>query len=480
MLVRTLLAIDSPRELKRIRTLLGGPGVLLSTVGKKTALWEGAGSEPFDLLVTVRGALSEPAGETLRAIRDLPYSPDVIVVSSQENAEERAELLAAGCLAVVNLELDDDTLRESLASLVERRRENSRLRLLSRPDDQRLGDFVSSSPSMSQLLSIARRVAASDTTLLILGETGVGKEWVARGIHAEGPRSGGAFLAINCGAIPEGLLESELFGHKEGAFTGATSDRRGHFELAHGGTLFLDEIGEMSSQVQVKLLRALQEKTIQPVGSERLIPVDVRVMAATNRDPVEEMEAGRLRRDLYYRLGVVTLVVPPLRERREDIPDLVANYFEIYRVRLGRAVYGIDRNAMEALVEHDWPGNVRELINVMERAVLLCTQEEITLADLPPSIAGVRPSPIAGSSGLAESSDVPLDESWLRLPLPEARREAAAAFERRYLSALLELTGGQIGETARQAGVSPRALFERMKQLGLRKEDFKRVRPPEA
>jgi DNA-binding NtrC family response regulator len=333
---------------------------------------------------------------------------------------------------------------------------------------------------MRELLSTSRRVAESDTTLLILGETGVGKEWLARGIHAEGPRSAAAFLAVNCGAIPEGLLESELFGHVKGSFTGATSDRRGHFELAHGGTLFLDEIGEMSSQVQVKLLRVLQEKTIQPVGGERQIAVDVRVMAATNRDPNEEMEAGRMRRDLYYRLGVVTLSVPPLRERREDIADLVENYFEIYRVRLGRAVYGIHRSAMAALVAHDWPGNVRELINVMERAVLLSTQEEITVADLPAPIADGMSSPVSGAPGVATAGAVALDEAWLKKPLREARREAATAFERQYLTALLTETGGRIADTASRAGVSPRALFERMKQLGLRKEDFRPSRSPKA
>jgi DNA-binding NtrC family response regulator len=479
MLVRALLALDSPRDLQRVRSLLGGPGVLLASLGK-SPLGERAGSEPFDLLVIGSGTLPDPIAESLRAFRDLPSSPDVVVVSRREDPETRAELTAAGCLGVLGLELDDETLRDSLAAIVERRREESRLRLRSKPDDQRLGDFVSSSPSMKQLLSIARRVATSDTTLLILGETGVGKEWLARGIHAEGPRSGKPFLALNCGAIPEGLLESELFGHKEGAFTGATGDRRGHFELAHGGTLFLDEIAEMPAPVQVKLLRVLQEKTIQPVGSERLIEIDVRVMAATNRDPQEEMEAGRLRRDLYYRLGVVTLSVPPLRERREDIPDLVSNYFEIYRVRLGRPLYGIDRRAMTALVEYDWPGNVRELINVMERAVLLGTYEEVTLDDLPVVISGRRSAPGLALAGPGGAGDATLDEAWLEKPLREARREAVNVFERQYLSAWLTRTGGRIGETASRVGVTPRALFERMKQLGLHKEDYRASSRPDS
>ena len=474
MLVRVLLAVSSPVNLRRVRPLLGGPGVLLSTLAKEVALWEGAAGESFDLLLVERAALPEPAAESLRVIRDLPAAPDVIVLSVGEDAEDRAQLLAAGCVAVLDLDLDEEALQDSLRTLVERRREDSRLRLLARPDEQRIGDFVSSSPAMRELLHTARRVATSDTTLLVLGETGVGKEWLARGIHAEGPRAGAPFLAINCGAIPEGLLESELFGHREGSFTGASRDRRGHFELAHGGTLFLDEIGEMSPQVQVKLLRVLQEMAIQPVGSERLIDVDVRVMAATNRDPAEEMENGRLRRDLYYRLGVVTLAVPPLRERREDIPDLVENHFEIFRLRLGRSIYGIRRDAMAALVRYDWPGNVRELINVMERAVLLCPGEEIALSDLPEAIAGPAGAGRAIPGSVLTNSDGPLPEEWLDRPLREVRHEFAVAFERRYLAGLLARTGGRIAETARRAGISPRALFERMKQHGLRKEDFKR------
>ncbi|NNE44272.1 MAG: sigma-54-dependent Fis family transcriptional regulator, partial [Gemmatimonadetes bacterium] len=309
-----------------------------------------------------------------------------------------------------------------------------------------------------------RRVAAADTTLLILGETGVGKEWLARAIHGEGPRAAGPFVAINCGAIPEGLLESELFGHKAGSFTGAVQDRRGHFETAHGGTLFLDEVGETPRQVQVRLLRVLQERVIQAVGSEREIPVDVRVMAATNRDPEDEIRSGALRQDLYYRLGVVSLTLPPLRDRREDIPALVENYFDIYRARLGRNVLGIDRGAMDALVAHSWPGNVRELINVMERAVLLCNGEEITRADLPEAVTGDHP----GVTRSVGASDL------FTKPLREARREAAAAFERDYLIHHLEACGGRIAETARRAGVTPRALFDRMQQLGLRKEDFRR------
>jgi len=470
VLIRVLLAAESSSDRQRILGVVGGPGVLVSSFEPGETLWQRVGVEQIDVVVAGPGGLPEPILDTLRAVRNLPSAPDVIVVAANGDASARARLLAAGCLAVLELGLSDEALRGSFRTLFDRRREEFRLRLLDQREGRRLNEIGSASPPMRDLLSVARKVAASDTTLLILGETGVGKEWLARAIHADGPRAHGPFIAVNCGAIPEGLLESELFGHREGAFTGAVSDRRGHFEMAHGGTLFLDEVVEAPTRVQVKLLRALQEKAIQPVGGERTIEVDVRVMAATNRDPQEEMEAGRLRRDLYYRLGVVTLAVPPLRERREDVAHLLDSYFEHFRTRLGRDIFGISSEAMRALMAHDWPGNVRELINVTERAVLLCDQEEISLPDLPEAIA----SPGDARSALPFAGTTrPLDAEWLDKPLRVARREVALEFERRYLSALLSQTGGRIGETARRAGLSPRALFDRMQRLGLRKEDFR-------
>jgi len=468
VLVHTLLAAHSPDD-KRLRRLLAAAGASSGRRRPDADLWEDLGREAFDLVVGTEDALPAPLPETVRAIRDLPEGPDVIVLGARDTEAFRADLVAAGALAVLDLGLPDEKLLEAVRALVQRRRDESLLRLRVRPEEYRLGDFASSSPAMRELLGTARRLTSSDTTLLVLGETGVGKEWLARAIHAEGPRSRGPFLAVNCGAIPEGLLESELFGHKRGAFTGATSDRRGQFALAHTGTLFLDEIGEMPPQLQVKLLRVLQEKTIQPVGSERTSAVDVRVMAATNRDPDDEMAKGRLRRDLYYRLGVVTLVVPPLRQRREDVRDLVESYFEAFRRKLGRDIFGIDPAAIRALVAYDWPGNVRELINVMERAVLLAAHEEIGLDDLPSAISKRIRDRAVARFGRAE----PLDPAWLERPIREGRLEAALEFDRRYLTALLEQTGGRVNETARRAGMSPRALFDRMRQLGLRKEDFR-------
>jgi transcriptional regulator with PAS, ATPase and Fis domain len=311
---------------------------------------------------------------------------------------------------------------------------------------------------MRRFLGLARRVVEGDAALLILGETGVGKERLARSIHSESARARGPFVTVNCGAIPETLLESELFGHEAGAFTGAIRSRRGYFELAHRGTILLDEVGEIPLHLQVKLLRVLEDRNIRRVGSESPIAVDVRIMAATNRDLLLETKEGRFRPDLYYRLAVVTLVVPPLRERKEDIPELAEAFLEKSRRQLGRHVTRIHPEGIEALLRHDWPGNVRELMNVIERAVLLAPGREIGVSDLRVGQQDDEPS-ILGSN--------------LDRPFAEARDDILAAFEKRYVREALARSRGRIGETARRAGLNARTLYAMMRRHGLRKEDFK-------
>ena len=321
---------------------------------------------------------------------------------------------------------------------------------------------------MRQFMKVATKVADSDSSLLLLGETGVGKERLAQAIHAESRRSTGPFIAVNCAALSESLLESELFGHEQGAFTGATRSHRGCFELAHRGVIFLDEIAELPNHLQVKLLRVLQERQITRVGSERPFEVDVRVMAATHRDPVAEVRARRLREDLYYRLNVVTLTIPPLRHRSEDIPELVASYLTWLRPRVGRVVTGIAPEAMEALIRYSWPGNVRELINVIERAMLLCEGEQIRLCDLPDTIRSPGGEVMIVSEPADSSNTSPFEK-----PLPAARREVLERFERAYLAHNLKQCGGRVGETAKRIGIEPRSLFDKMKQYKMRKEDFR-------
>jgi transcriptional regulator with GAF, ATPase, and Fis domain len=328
---------------------------------------------------------------------------------------------------------------------------------------------------MQAFMDTVHRVVHSTTSLLILGETGTGKERLARAIHAGSPRGGGPFVPVNCGALPESLMESELFGHEEGAFTGATRARKGAFELAHRGTMFLDEIGDMPLHLQVKLLRVLQDREVQRVGGERPFVVDVRVMAASNRDLEKEVEDRRFRQDLYYRLSVVTLEVPPLRERKEDIPALARSYVDFHRPHAGREIHGIEEKAVEALVRYAWPGNVRELINVIERAMLLCRTDTVTLADLPVGIQGFVPPHAGGVTIPRNPEDVP--SAWLARPLRELRDAMAADLERVYLAAMLRETNGRIGETSERAGIDPRSLFDKMKQYGLAKGDFKPGKP---
>ena len=348
-----------------------------------------------------------------------------------------------------------------------------------RPEAPRLDELFPRSPAAERLHRLAARVAKSDTSVLILGETGSGKDYLARALHREGPRSEGPFVAVNCGAVPESLLESELFGHEKGAFTGAVRERRGYFELAHLGTLFLDEIGEMSAHLQVKLLRALQDGEIQRLGGERPVLVDTRIIAATHRDLGAALDSGHFRRDLYYRLAVVTLRVPPLRERRSEIRELVEIYREKFAVRLARPeIEGTTPEALEALENYAWPGNVRELINVIERAVLLSEGNEIGVEDLPEEILA-EPVTETGAETRAETgaaSPAALDEwveAWLERPLEEGRTALGVEFERRYLERQLARHRGHLGQTAKAAGIDPRTLYNKMRHFGLEKESFK-------
>jgi len=472
MLLRVVLAIPDDALRRRIRSLLRGQDIVVDMFRRGRNMWERAARKSPDVLIAHEASLSSPLEHGIRLIRELPESPAILLLLDDEDAERQAECLAAGCDSVLCVALDDGVLRAAITSAMRRRQETTGPSS-TRPsiNTPRLADFVSESPVMQAFLNVARRVATSDTSVLIQGETGVGKERLARAIHTEGPRQGGPFLPINCGALPESLLESELFGHEEGSFTGATRSRRGCFELAHGGTIFLDEIGEMPSHLQVKLLRVLQDREIRRVGGERSFTVDVRVMAASNRELQELTKAGTFRRDLYYRLTVVTLTIPPLRERREDIPTLVHGYIDHLSRRIGCAARGITPRAHRALVRYDWPGNVRELINVLERAILLCDGGLIRLEHLP---TGIAPDSRAGDgilTGVLAGDALP--DRWLSRPLKDIRGEVVVALEKAYLTAWLQRTRGRVGETAARAGVEARSVYEKMKRYQLRKEDFR-------
>jgi DNA-binding NtrC family response regulator len=478
MLLRILLAVQPAVLHTRLRRLLKEDVVVKKCPPDAEQLIRELGHEAYDLVITSRTVLAQSEQQVVSSIGALPEPPEIIVVSEVEDSEDRARLLGIGCLMVLHTGVSNKVLGEALAAVLHRRRNTIEKSIGSQRgmDKPQLSDFVSDSPAMQAFINVARRVAASDASLLITGETGVGKERLARAIHAEGPRSRGPFVAINCGALPETLLESELFGHEEGAFTGASRARRGWFELSHGGTIFLDEIGEMPLHLQVRLLHVLQSHEVQRLGGERSIGVDVRVIAATNRDLVGEVEQGRFRRDLYYRLGVITLSIPPLRERREDIPALIDDYISRFRSTIGREVTSIEEDALRGLVNYAWPGNVRELINVIERAVLLCDDNTIGVSDLPDNVT----EPVT-DSGTGSQKHGPMVQAGMssfsarcfEQPIRAARQAVVSEFEKAYLTRLLKQTGGRIDETARQAGIEPRSLFEKMKRYDLRKEDYR-------
>lgn len=472
MLIRVTIAID-PSEVRDAVAEAVRETDFLVTVLKERSPLEVLGREPCDFLIASESRLHLPPEEIAGLAAKIPEPPVLILIVEEEDEERRAELLACGCDAVLNAGLPRECLLGALRTILHKRSEkqtavlhNNRRRL----QEPRLSDFASASPAMQTFLNIAHRVVRSDSSLLILGETGVGKERLALAVHGEGTRAGAPFIPVNCAALPDSLLESELFGHEQGAFTGATRTRRGAFELAHRGTIFLDEIGDMPVALQVKLLRVLQDRRFVKLGGERPIKVDVRVMAATNRDLTAEVEAGRFRRDLYYRLGVITLMVPPLRERCEDIPQLVGSYVRYLAPRIGVEEKRVEPEALRLLMEYEWPGNVRELINVLERALLLCDGAAIRPEDLPEEIGGV------GAGGAAEGCRMcGGGDDWLELPWRQARQQLLEHGEREYLRGVLRQSKGRIAPAAQLAGITTRALYEKMRKYALDKTHFKTV-----
>ncbi len=503
MLIRVATSIREPGLAERVRRVLQVEpeptdtpaeastrrrfdSVVLTAFEDDGALIERLRRDPQDLVIALARARVDPdrVRELVDQLNALPERTGLILLHLDDDPRTHAALLGAGCVAVLWTGLPGEGLAEALASLFERRRDETIARVLAtRPSLVEPEPMIAASPVMRELLETVRRVAVADSPVLLLGETGVGKERVAQLLHAWSLRSRGPFVALNCAAIPGELFESELFGHERGAFTGAVRSRRGQFELAHRGTLFLDEIAEIPPAQQAKLLRALQDKRIRPIGADRELPVDVRVVAATNQDLRGAMEAGRFRQDLYYRLSVVEITIPPLRERPEDIQELARRYTKQFATRLGRPTPVADDEALARLSAHDWPGNVRELVNVIERAVLLSAGATITVADLPAGLgldraksAPAEPEPRSAPAWSAVgpvTAAVELPPAWLEQPWKQVREQLLLAGERAYLIGLLRASGGRIGDCARRAGIAERSLFEKMKRHGLRKEDFR-------
>ena len=399
----------------------------------------------FDLVLSDLKMPNMGGVELFRASRDDPSAPPFVLITAYGTVEEAVTAIKEGVSDFLTKPLKDPaTLRALVARLLEERRRDRRLVALDQAELAGLPplEILFAGAAMQNIRRLVGDVAATGSTVLIGGESGTGKELLARYIHLSSPRRSGPFVAVNCAAIPENLLESELFGHERGAFTGASSTRQGKFELASGGSIMLDEIGEMPLPMQAKLLRVLQERSFQRVGGSREIRADVRVLAASNRDLARESAAGRFREDLYYRLNVFPVTLPPLRDRRDALDDMALFFVRQHARGMGKKVAGIATPALKVLRDYHWPGNIRELQNVIERAVILA-RGEVTCTELPETVTSSR------SGGNGEENGI----------LKEAERDA--------ITAALKSTAGNRRLAAERLGISRRTLQYRLKEYGM-------------
>ena len=433
-------------------------------VSARTAPDDGDDGHEVDALFVDVESLLEENGSVSRALETLwgRYPSAAIVVMADESQTGAAvDAVKAGAFDYLTHPIN----RSELDLVMDKVRESD---VLQSELDYLRGQFWNEdfleyvdtrSKAMRDVFVKIRQVAGTRTTVLLTGETGTGKSLIAKLIHAHSNRKDMPFISVHCGAIPDTLVESELFGHEKGAFTGAVRRKLGKFELAHGGTIFLDEIGTVSQSVQVKLLGVIQERMIQRVGGEADIPVDVRIIAATNEDMGELCERGKFRQDLFYRLNVFPVRIPPLRERREDLPRISEGFIKQFNGLLNTEIKGIHPQVLDTFMEYEWPGNVRELENVIERACILETGEILLPESFPPDLLDTQ----------GEVVTSPVKTS---LPLKEARRITVDKFEKQYLSSLLEQCRGVIKDAAARAGVTPRQLNKLMNRHGLDRKNF--------
>ncbi|HYH83090.1 MAG TPA: sigma-54 dependent transcriptional regulator [Longimicrobium sp.] len=455
--MKILVVDDEPSIRFSLSELLGEEGHDVREAPHAPAALAMLEEAPADLVLS---DLTMPAMDGLQLLDEVrSRHPQTLFVLVTAHGDERTAVRALknGAYDYVPKPFDNEEVRALVRrarEVLSLRAENARLR------EELAGQFrglIGDSPAIRDVVKVVRRAGPTDATVLVTGESGTGKEVVARALHAESRRRARPFIALNCSALPGDLVESELFGHVRGAFTGADRDREGLFEAADGGTLFLDEVGDLAGPAQAKLLRALEERQVTRVGSNKPVEVDVRVVAATNR-PLERLAAdGGFREDLLYRLRVIALHLPPLRERREDVPAIALHFLGEMAARHGRPVRGLGEGARRALLAYEWPGNVRELRNAIERAVVLAEGGEIEVGDLPPQL-------LASAAPLG-----PVDAALADLPFAEARERAVDAFERAYLQAALE-RHGNVSAAARALGLHRQSLQKKLRQLGLTRE----------
>jgi nitrogen regulation protein NR(I) len=398
-----------------------------------------------------------------RVSADYPDVP-VILITAHGSVDSAVSALKAGAFDYITKPFEQEDLRKVIAKAA-RANDLERQNVHEGPSDADRPPLVGESPAMRTIYEMVARVADSPSTVLISGESGTGKELVAKALHRGSARRDKPLIKVNCAAIPKDLVESELFGYEKGAFTGAVGSKPGRFELADGGTLFLDEIGEIPVEIQVKLLRALQESEFERVGGIKTLKVDVRLIAATNRDLKALIAEGRFREDLFYRLAVVPIELPPLRERREDIPHLVRHFIQKYDRRLGKKVEGIEEEALQVLMGYAWPGNIRELENLMERSVLFADGPRIEAASLPDALRE-RGQPLVGP--IAAVGPLGAIAAPSGASMKEIVRQAQAELERELIARALEETSGNVTRAAKRLQISRKSLQVKMKELGLR------------
>ncbi|GHH49578.1 sigma-54-dependent transcriptional regulator [[Pseudomonas] boreopolis] len=455
---RSALVVDDERDIRELLVLtLGRMGLRVSTAANLAEARELLGSNRFDLCIT---DMRLPDGNGIELVTEIarhhPHTP-VAMITAFGSMDLAVEALKAGAFDFVSKPVDIHVLRRMVKHALELN--NSERPAPPPPPPEQASRLLGDSPAMSALRATIAKVARSQAPVYILGESGVGKELVARTIHEQGARAAGPFVPVNCGAIPAELMESEFFGHKKGSFTGAHADKPGLFQAASGGTLFLDEVAELPLQMQVKLLRAIQEKSVRPVGAPAEVPVDVRILSATHKDLGELVADGRFRHDLYYRINVIELRVPPLRERGDDLPHLAASILARLARSQGRPMPLLSPSALDALGHYGFPGNVRELENILERALALAEDDQISASDL--RLPQHNAPRLPGASAEPAEAVVDIDPAKAALPSYIEQLERAA------IQKALEENRWNKTRTAAQLGITFRALRYKLKKLGM-------------
>lgn len=445
---RILIADNDPELRNTLSIFLSENGFICQSVADGEAALKTLQNETFDILIADVKLSKRNGIDVLERIPVISSGTLTLIMTASATVETAIEALRKGAIDYLVKPLDYPGVLHRIKKAIQLKEVLSENQYLRQEIHSKYhpDQIIGESPTMKNIYSLIGKVANSSSNILITGRSGTGKELVARAIHNNSPRADAPFVAINCGAIPDTLFESELFGLKKGSFTGATMDKDGVFRAANGGTLFLDEVGEIPVHTQVKLLRAIESKEIKPIGSNNSIIMDVRILSATNKDLMKEIEEGNFREDLYYRLNIIEIHLPSLAERKEDIPLLVSHFINIYNTELKRKVLGVDKDTLKILMNYKWKGEVRELENIIERAVLLCESDYITPHDLPPNI----------NSGNLNFGDIPDD-----------LKSSVHNFERQHILAILRRVDFDKNKAAELLGIGLSSLYRKIDELGI-------------